>query len=577
MAAIHRLFSKAVSHHRAGRLHEAQTGYLQVLHKNDRHADALHLLGVVLSEAGRHDLAGALIRKAILVNGPTAEFCGNLGLVLAKQGSAPAAIACLRKALELDGSNAAWHYELANLLHRQSALDEAASHYEAAIDAHPDHIAAHFNLGVTRMMQSRLQEALSALERTLQLHPLHTEALNNLGIVLQAEGKLNEASELYDRARQIRPDYFDAHYNFALVCQELDRLEEAAQVYGELLSRRPSHAEAHNNLGNVQLALGNSKQARVCYQQAVRYNPLHHDANWNLGLADLLHGDFATGWAGYEWRLQGAAAATLPISGQRVLLCAEQGLGDTIQFLRYAPMVKALGTHVTLQCASELTQLASSARGIDQVIAAADAAKYRQDFDCKLPLLSLPRLFATTTVDRIPATVPYLSPDPKLVALWRKRLGPAGFRVGLAWAGNPLHRNDRNRSIPLEVLGDLVQTPGVRFFSLQKGGTLPGAESLGPALSNFAETAAAAANLDLIVSVDTSVAHLAGALHRPAWVLLPFAPDWRWMLNRNDSPWYPGMRLFRQTRRKEWKPVLDQVRSELEKLVSQHSSRSEAV
>jgi hypothetical protein len=294
-------------------------------------------------------------------------------------------------------------------------------------------------------------------------------------------------------------------------------------------------------------------------------------------LADLLHGDFEAGWAGYEWRLRGAVAAVLPTAGQRVLLCAEQGLGDTIQFLRYAPLVKALGTHVTLQCASELRQLASSARGIDQVIAAADAAQYSQNFDCRLPLLSLPRLFATNTIDRIPATVPYLSPDPKLIALWRKRLGSAGFKVGLAWAGNPLHRNDRNRSIPLEALGDLVQTPGVRFFSLQKDGTLPGAEPLGPALSNFAETAAAAANLDLIVSVDTSVAHVAGALHRPTWVLLPFAPDWRWMLDRNDSPWYPGMRLFRQSRRKEWKPVLDQVKSELAELVTRHSSPSKAV
>ena len=577
MAAIHRLFSTAVSHHRAGRLHEAQTGYLQVLHKNDRHADALHLLGVVLSEAGRHDLAGALIRKAILVNGPTAEFCGNLGLVLARQGSAPAAIACLRKALELDGSNAVWHYELANLLHRQAALDEAASHYEEAIAWRPDHIAAHFNLGVTRMMQSRLPQALAALQQTLKLQPRHAEAMNNLGIVLQAGGNLTEASECYDLARQIRPDYFDAHYNFALACQELDRLEEAGRVYRDLLLLRPAHPEAHNNLGNVQLALGNSKQARVSYQQAVRHDPLHHEANWNLGLADLLHGDFATGWAGYEWRLQGAAAAVLPISGQRVLLCAEQGLGDTIQFLRYAPMVKALGTHVTLQCASELIQLASSAHGIDQVIAAADAAKYLQSFDCKLPLLSLPRLFATNAIDKIPATVPYLSPDPKLTDLWRKRLGTAGLKVGLAWAGNPLHRNDRNRSIPLEALSDLVQTPGVQFFSLQKEGTLPGAEPLGPALSNFAETAAATANLDLIVSVDTSVAHLAGALHRPTWVLLPFAPDWRWMLDRNDSPWYPAMRLFRQSRRKEWKPVLDQVKSELEKLVNQQSPHSKAV
>jgi len=205
-------------------------------------------------------------------------------------------------------------------------------------------------------------------------------------------------------------------------------LEESAEVYGELLSRRPSHAEAHNNLGNVQLALGNSKQARISYQQAVRYDPLHHDANWNLGLADLLHGDFAAGWAGYEWRLQGAAAATLPISGQRVLLCAEQGLGDTIQFLRYAPMVKALGTHVTLQCASELTQLASSARGIDQVIAPADTAKYRQDFDCKLPLLSLPRLFATTAIDRNPGNRPLSLARSKSGRRLAQTAGARGFQ-----------------------------------------------------------------------------------------------------------------------------------------------------
>jgi tetratricopeptide (TPR) repeat protein len=571
MPAIHHVFSTAVSHHRAGRLFEAQNGYLQVLHKNSQHADALQLLGVVFSAGGRHDLASALIRKAILVSGPTAALCGNLGLVLTRQGNAPAAIACLRKALELEGRNAGWHYELANLLHGQGALDEAASHYQAAIASSPGGVDAHFNLGVTRMMQSRLPEAHIEFQRTLKLNPRHAEAANNLGIVLQAEGKLTEASERYDRARQIRPDYFDAHYNFALVCQELDRLEEAAGVYQELLLRRPDHPEAHNNLGNVQLALGNSKQARVCYQQAVRHAPLHRQANWNLGLADLLHGDFAAGWAGYEWRLPGAAAAILPVSGQRVLLCAEQGLGDTIQFLRYAPMVKALGTHVTLQCAPELIQLAGSARGIDRVISAADAAKSPQDFDCRLPLLSLPRLFGTT-IDTIPANVPYLSPDRDLESLWRKSFGSKGlgrahFKVGLAWAGNPLHRNDRNRSIQAEAFGDLIQTPGVRFFSLQKDGTLPGTESLGPALSNFAETAAAAANLDLIVSVDTSVAHLAAALGRPTWLLLPFAPDWRWMLDRTDSPWYPAMRLFRQPHRKDWNRVLGEVKTELEKLL----------
>ena len=307
----------------------------------------------------------------------------------------------------------------------------------------------------------------------------------------------------------------------------------------------------------------------------------------SLALALLLQGRFAEGWEAYESRRQIRRIARdpgfvqpfwdgSPLGGRRILLTSEQGFGDTIQFVRYAPLVAARGGRVLLQCKPELKRLLAGQCGIEQVVTPGDATPA---FDVWCLLMSLPHLLGTT-LQTIPAQVPYLTPDPHLIDKWGKRTAhePAGLKVGLVWAGGAHNKNDRVRSLSLGALAPLAQVPGVRFYSLQKGAasdqarTPPAGMEMTdwtPELADFADTAALVANLDLVISVDTAVAHLAGAIGKPVWVLLPLSPDFRWLLNRDDSPWYPTVRLFRQPTRGDWASVIERVRRALHQLSSE--------
>jgi hypothetical protein len=397
--------------------------------------------------------------------------------------------------------------------------------------------------------------------------------LNNHGILLHALGRLDEAAERYLQAIRSNSEYLDAHYNLGLARQSQDRFEEALKSYDQVLRRNGKHAEAHNNRGNVLLAMGDPHGALAAYTGAIQENSDHIDAHWNLALANLLVGRFREGWQGYDWRLRRNSPAERSyaqpswngscVGSETILIHAEQGFGDTLQFVRYAQFVRERCGHVILECQPSLVRLLESVDGVDTVVAQGSDLPA---FTYHVPLLSLPRIF-DTTVESIPHSVPYVGVQAGLLAHWRRRLPfSRALAVGLVSSGNPAHKDDRNRSISPQELSPLLDVPGTRFFSLQKHEQFPGIEALGPELTDFADSAAAIANLDLVISVDTSVAHLAGAMGRPAWTLLPFAPDWRWMLGRTDSPWYPGMRLFRQRAPKDWTPVIEEVRVALTNL-----------
>lgn len=470
------------------------------------------------------------------------------------------------------------YFELGNTLHVAGKYAEAADNYLRTIERRPAHAEAFHNLGVTRALQRRLPDAIAAYEQAVRIKPDYPEPHQNLGALMQKLGRDDRALYHYCEALKFAPDSLQVLYNLALFAQERDLLDEAAKRYREILRRKPKHAEARNNLGNTLLALGRPQEAISSYLQALAHDPRSAEAHWNLGLAQLLMGEFEEGWKGHEWRLRQKDVAPRvfqqpmwdgsELGGKRILLHAEQGLGDTLQFVRYAPLVRRRGGFVILECQRPLLRLFEGMGGIDQLI---HRGHPLPEFDCHAPLLSVPRLVGTR-LDTIPARVPYIPVDPAEIERWREIIdshmdGKRGLKVGLTWAGNPLHKHDHNRSMQPGELAALSGIEGVVFFNLQKDAAASaelGVIELGD--SGLHDVAAILLNLDLLISVDTSIAHLAGALDRPVWTLLPFAPDWRWMREREDSPWYPSMRLYRQQRRKSWTEPLMRVRADLEKL-----------
>jgi tetratricopeptide (TPR) repeat protein len=432
----------------------------------------------------------------------------------------------------------------------------------------------------------RGDEAERLLYRALALQPASAEIHNNLGNVLRSAGRLDGAIEAYRSAIALAPGLAEAHFNLGLAILQRGDAPGAMQCFRASLQSRPGFADAHLNLGFLLEGEGDNAGAIACYRSAVALEPELVEAHVNLGMQLLLAGHFPEGWREYEWRLrypeysgadlaagdqgQGGRWDGVALDGRTILLDAEQGFGDAIQFLRYAPLVAERGGRVLMRCAPELAALAASAPGVATTVTRGGSLP---PFDTYCPLPSLPLVFGTS-LETIPARVPYLRADPEQARRWKLRLagGAAQCRIGLVWASQSKHRTAAEKSLPLAALAPLAAIAGLRFYSLQKGEAAAQAErppagmrieNLSDELRDFSDTAAAVANLDLVISVDTAVAHLAGAMGRPAWTLLKFAPDWRWLLAREDSPWYPTMRLFRQQKPADWYPVIGAVTAAL--------------
>jgi Tfp pilus assembly protein PilF len=436
---------------------------------------------------------------------------------------------------------------------------------------------AHADLGTALRRSGRSEEAVTSCREAVRLAPGSPQAHSNLGLALLDCDRLAEAEAALREAVRLNPGFAAAHNNLGIVAWRGGRLAEARDHYGEALRLRPDFAEATNNLGNTLRDLGRLDEAERLFDRAVGLKPDYADAHWNRALVWLLRGDLARGWPEYEWRwrLRAFDGRTVPgprwdggsLDGKTILLHAEQGLGDTFQFVRYAPLVKARGGTVVLRCQSPLVAVLAGAPGIDAVVPENAPLPV---FDVQVPLLSLP-LIVRTTAESVPAAVSYLSPDPARAARWRGRLDALpGHKVGIAWQGSGKNRTDAMRSVPLAAFEPLARVPGVTLVSLQNGPAAEQVATLGgrfpvtvldglDADGPFLDTAAVVAGLDLVVACDSAVGHLAGAIGADCWLALMAVPDWRWQLGREDSPWYPRHRLFRQDRPGDWAGVFNRT------------------
>ncbi len=604
------LHSLGVLAYQTGRLDQAIEYVHRALSLNPQAADYYSNLGLIYQAYNRLDESVASFRKALVLQPHFAEAHNNLGLVLHVLGRAAEAAECFQQAVFLKADYAEAHNNLGVALQSQGKLAAACECYRHALFLRPDYAEARKNLDVAAQEQQRHDDEWERYVEGLRFQTNSAEAQYNLGVALRERGNFDESISSYRRALELKPDFVAAHYNLGVAYHELGKLGEAAACYGRALQLRPEYAEAHNNLGAVWQRQGKLDQAIDCYQEALRLQPEYLTAlnNWGVTLYEqgkpgealaayeralrlrpddpevrlnralilLQQGDFANGWREYEWRWQSASSVKRqlrqplwdgsPLGGRTILLHAEQGLGDTIQFVRYAPLVQQLGGRVIVECPPALLEILKSCRGIDYLVAQGSVPPA---FDFHAPLLSLPRICATTP-DTIPDAVPYLAAHPQRLAHWQERLAKySAFRIGLGWQGNPKAPRDWSRSIPLEAFLPLAGLPNVQLVSLQKG---PGTEQI-PALEGklamvgwteeldeaagpFMDTAALMKCLDLVITSDSALAHLAGALGVPVWVALSIAPDWRWLLHREDSPWYPTMRLFRQQTAGDWNGVI---------------------
>ena len=476
--------------------------------------------------------------------------------------------------------------------------EAAVEAYREAIIQNPDYAEAHNNLGNLMRDAGRSKEAEHYYRRAVDLRPAYGLAHLNLACLHHADGRHAKARAAYKKAIKARPDWAEPHYNLAILDKLAGDHAAAAAGFRRAVQADPTHGQSWNNMGLALRRLGRHREALAAHARAMAADSGNPRPRFNAGMVHLTLGDFEAGWPLYEARMEVDEVVRMaglrtgpprwrgePIAGRTLLVEAEQGLGDTIQFVRYLPLLKSLpnakGASVTLACDRAMLRLLSGFPGTDRLLEKPPARRpLPRGHHLTVSLMSLPAIFETTET-AIPAQTPYLNVQPALTKQWATRIDGSGLKVGLVWAGRPQHENDRNRSLALTDLAPLAKIRGVSFYSLQKGpaeielGTPPKGmkiTALGGRFADFADTAAAIANLDLVITVDTAVAHLAGALGKPVWNLLSHVPDWRWMLQREDSPWYPTMRLIRQDAPGDWTTVIADVATSLRKHVSTANS-----
>ncbi|HEX4142603.1 MAG TPA: tetratricopeptide repeat protein [Pirellulales bacterium] len=577
-AELDALLARAVGHHRAGRLDEAATAYGEILTLRPDIAEVHCNLGVILKGQGRLDEAVARYQHAIALKPEFVEAYNNLGNALREQGKPDQAAARYRQAIALRPQYAEAHNNLGIILFHEDKLDQAVAQYEQALALKPDLAEAHNNLGNALKRQGKFDQAAARFEHAIALWPDYAEAHCNLGNVLLGQGKPDEATERYERALALRPDYAEALCNLGHALMQLGEHDRALARLEHALALDPDYADAHKNLGSTLLDQLKLPAAREAFGRLRALRPDSIDAHVGLATCYFLEGDYERAWPAYEGRMQMAKLGPLldrprwtgePLAGRSLLLVTEQGLGDTLQFVRFARVLKEQGARVVLACPPAVGRLLASYPDLDELFVLGSAAELPLT-DYYLPLLSVPGVLGTT-VSSIPARVPYLLADAELIDRWRRELASVdGFKIGIVWQGARDYSSDRWRSIPLSQFAPLARLPGVRLISLQKGfgaeqiaavgfPVLDLSDRLDVTAGPFMDTAAVIQNVDLVVTPDTAIGHLAGALGAPIWLALQFSPNWRWLLGRDDSPWYPIVRLFRQTDSGGWPDVFERI------------------
>jgi tetratricopeptide (TPR) repeat protein len=478
------------------------------------------------------------------------------------------------------------HYNLGLALKHKSRSDEAVTCYSKAVHFRPDFPEAHNNLGDALQEIGRVEEAILHYLRAIDLNPRYHEAFYNLADALTQRGEVQAAMDCYRAALAVKPDYVEALNNLGSLLYNCLDLQAALRCFRRAVAIDPTHANAFNNMGNILKDLGEFAEADQCYDRAIAHKPDNPEPRLNRCSLRLLQGDFAGGLPDYELRFRTSILRSRAypqpswegeaLANKTIVIQTEQGLGDTIHFIRYAKLCKALGATVFVECQKPLLKLLRSYEAIDRLFAYDDEIP---PFDYHVSLLSLPRLFGTT-IETIPAEVPYLYAEPSLVSDWGTALGSiSGFKICVNWHGRTSVGWHRLRDIPVEYITSLARLPHVRLISVQQGASkeLKGAgvpfwfppDDFDLTHGAFMDTAAVMTNTDLVITSDTSIAHLAGALGVRVWVALPFTPDWRWLLVRGDSPWYPTMRLFRQRAPGDWKSVFEEMTSALGLIVAE--------
>jgi tetratricopeptide (TPR) repeat protein len=585
---INKTIQSAFEYHRKGDLRQAESLYKKILRKQPDNPDILHMLGVVFYQLADYDSAIIYIRKALQFrpSDPASAHC-NLGLALRGKGLPDEAISCYQRAIELKPSFAEAYCNLGYALQEKGRTDDAMTYLVKAIEINPYLTKAYYNLGITLQEKGRVDDAVASYQKAIELDPYYAKAYCNIGAALLEKGQFDQVITYCRKAIELDPSFAKAYCNLGAAVFEKGRIDEAIACYQKTIELDPFFAQAYCNLGFALQEKGQFAEAITHYQKALGLDPGSENAKFNMSIAQLLTGNFREGWEKYEWRwktkdflkqscfhrpddFSQPMVRGIDVEGLTILVYAEQGFGDAIQFVRYVPELAQRGANVIIECQRELVSLLGNIDGVKHVVAQGDAIPR---FDMHCPVLSLPYIFKTTR-ESIPGKVPYVYADASLVEKWREKLrnDHTKLKIGLSWAGKPTHKNDRNRSCSLEIFSPFGELGDISFYSLQKG---TGAEQAKnpPAgmklvdyteeIGDFSDTAALIENLDLIISVDTSVVHLAGALGKRVWTMVPFVPDWRWMLDREDSPWYPTMRLFRQPAPGDWKSVIGKMRNEL--------------
>jgi tetratricopeptide (TPR) repeat protein len=587
-ASIEAKLQHALRLHQQGRLIDAERVYREILQHAPAHFDALHLLGVLALQTGRTESGVELIANAVALNPNSWGAHNNLGNGLRELGRLDAALGSFDRSIALRPDFAEAHNNRGIVLQNLRRFDDALASFETAIALKPDYAEAHNNRGVALQELKRLVDARASFDAAIALKHDYAEACNNRGNVGKQLGDLARAIADFDNAIALRPDYAAAHYNRGTVLQESRRFDDALVSLERAIALQPDHAEAYNNRGLVLQELGRPDEAIASFDRTIGLKPNDAEAYVNKSFSLLQLGRFEQGWRLYEWRKKLAQPfgdrsfakplwlGSADIANRTVFVHWEQGLGDTIQYARFAQLLSGRGANVVMSVQEPLFRLFKQTSSDVQVI---DQDEVPAAFDCHCPLMSLP-LALGTTLQSIPAKQPYLFADASLRDAWNARLPPKTKpRIGIVWSGGAKHKNDAQRSIDLSTFASVLSSD-VLWISLQKELRESDAAALrqlhhiaryGEELQDFSDTAALIDLLDLVIAVDTSVAHLAGAMGKEVWLLLPYHADWRWLLDRGDSPWYPTARLFRQDSARSWRNVLARLRGALDEFVRSHS------
>jgi len=569
-----------------GMVEDAILSYKRAIELKPDNAAAYHNLAILLCEHGRLEMSSVNYKRAIELDNHYFLAYNNFGDLLQKQGKLDDAVNSYKHAIYIKPDYCEAYFNLGVAYQRQLNYNDAVKCFKQAVTIKPDSAEYNYYLGNAFKNQGKFEDAINSYKNALKFKPEYAEVYLNLGVSYIKQGQPDESIECCYKAIEIKPDYAEAFYNLGIAFNDKGELDEAVKSYKRALQLKPGFKDVYVNLGNSYKNKLELDEAVKCFGLAVTGREGYDPARMNRALTWLLKGDYEKGWPEYEQRLakKEYLRREFPytrwdgstLNGKTILVHAEQGFGDTMQFVRFLPLVKEMGGQIIFECQKSLTNLLQYCAGVDKIVASDGNVTPSVAFDVHLQLLSLPGI-SGVYLDSLPVKVPYIFPDTALVSYWKEKLSSNNnLKVGLVWGGNPKQSNDNNRSSTLACFSQLGSISGVTLYSLQKGE--PASQLTNPPegmnvvdfddeMKDFSDTAAFIDNLDLVIAVDTAVAHLAGALGKPVWVLACYCPTWHLQLWRDDCAWYPSMRVFRQSEPHDWDSVLQQVAVSLRRVV----------